>query len=72
MTPTLRCALVGTGSVANLHARAVEAHPRAQLVAVTDQNRAAADAFAERHAVPSVYDDLVSLLATERPDVVLI
>jgi predicted dehydrogenase len=72
MTPTLRCALVGTGSVANLHARAVEAHPRAQLVAVTDQNRAAADAFAERHAVPSVYDDLAALLAAERPDVVLI
>ena len=72
MTPTLRCALVGTGSVANLHARAVAAHPRAELVAVTDQNRAAADAFAERHGVPAVYDDFDELLAAERPDVVLI
>jgi predicted dehydrogenase len=72
MTTTLRCALVGTGSVANLHARAVAAHPRAQLVAVTDQNREAADAFAERHAVSAVYDDLEALLAAERPDVVLI
>jgi predicted dehydrogenase len=72
MTTTLRCALVGTGSVANLHARAVAAHPRATLVAVTDQSRPAADAFAERHAVPAVYDDLEALLAAERPDVLLI
>lgn len=72
MTPTLRCALVGTGSVANLHAQAVAAHPRADLVAVTDQNRTAAEAFAGRHGVPAVYDDLDELLAAERPDVVLI
>lgn len=69
---TLRIALVGTGSVANLHARAVIAYPRAELVAVTDHFRAAADSFAERHHVPAVYDDLESLLAAERPDVVLI
>lgn len=72
MTTMLRCALVGTGSVANLHARAVASHPRAQLVAVTDQSRGAADAFAERHGVPAVYDDLDALLAAESPDVVLI
>jgi predicted dehydrogenase len=72
LPPTLRVALVGTGSVANLHARAVAAHPRADLVAVTDQSRAAADDFAERHAVPAVYDDLDGLLAAEKPDVVLI
>ena len=36
MTPEtiLRCALVGTGAVAHLHARAVAAHPRAELVAI--------------------------------------
>lgn len=72
MPNTLRVALVGTGSVANLHARAVAAHPRADLVAVTDQSRTAADDFAARHAVPAVYDDLDGLLAAEKPDVVLI
>ncbi|MGV9193736.1 Gfo/Idh/MocA family protein [Microbacterium sp. MC2] len=72
MTPTLRTAIVGTGSVANLHARAVAAHPRAELVAVTDLSRAAADAFAQRHGAPTVYDDLAGLLAAEQPDVVLI
>ena len=32
----LRAALVGTGAVANSHARAVAAYPRAELVAVAD------------------------------------
>jgi predicted dehydrogenase len=68
----LRVALVGTGAVANLHARAVAAHPRAHLVAVTNLTRDAADAFAERYDVPAVYDDLDTLLAAERPDVLLI
>ncbi|MDY0908451.1 Gfo/Idh/MocA family oxidoreductase [Microbacterium sp. CFBP9034] len=71
-TATLRCVLVGTGAVANLHARAVAAHPRADLVAVTDLSRDAADAFAARYGIPAVYDDLDALLAAEQPDVVLI
>ncbi|MDN3494819.1 Gfo/Idh/MocA family oxidoreductase [Planococcus sp. APC 4015] len=72
MTGTLRVALVGTGSVAHKHADAVAAHPRAELVAVTDHTRAAADAFAVRHGVPAVYDDFAALLDAEHPDVVLI
>ncbi|WES63021.1 Gfo/Idh/MocA family oxidoreductase [Microbacter sp. GSS18] len=71
-TPTLRCALVGTGAVANLHAAGVAAHPRAELVAVTDISAEAAAAFAERHGVPAVHADLAALLEAERPDVVLI
>lgn len=72
MTTTLRVALVGTGSVANTHALAVAAHPRATLVAVTDHTRAAAEAFADRYGVPAVHDDLDGLLSAEHPDVVLI
>ena len=71
-SPELRCALVGTGAVAHLHARAVAAYPRAELVAVTDHSREKADEFAARYGVPLVYDDLDALLAAERPDVVLI
>ena len=70
MTTTLRCALVGTGAIANAHARAIAAHPHAELVAVTDHSRAAADDFAARWRVPAVYDDLDGLLAAEHPDVV--
>ncbi|WP_137845505.1 Gfo/Idh/MocA family oxidoreductase [Microbacterium sp. 2FI] len=68
----LRVALVGTGAVANLHARGVAAHSRAELVAVTDLTRANADAFASRYGIPAVYDDLDGMLAAEHPDVVLI
>ena len=72
MTSTLRVALVGTGSVARLHAEAVAAHPRSALVAVTDHSRSAADAFARTWEVPAVYDDLDALLEAEHPDVVLV
>ncbi len=72
MSETLRCAIVGTGAVAHLHARAVQSHPRAALVAVTDVDSAKAADFAESWADPAVYDTLDALLRVERPDVVLI
>ena len=72
MTQTLRCAIVGTGAVANLHARAVEAHPHARLVAVVDQSREKAEEFAARWGEPVVYDTLDELLRAEYVDVVLI
>ena len=68
----LRCAIVGTGSVAHFHARAVEAHPSATLVAVTNQTRSKADEFAAQWGSPAVYNTLDQLLEAEHPDVVLI
>lgn len=70
--PTLRCVLVGTGSVARLHAKAVAAHPRARLVAVADLSADRAAAFAAEHDVPRSYGDYDEMLAAEHPDVVLI
>jgi predicted dehydrogenase len=72
LTTSLRCALIGTGAVAHLHARAVASHPHAELVAVTNLHRSVADDFAAQWNVPAVYDDLDELLAAEHPDVVLI
>jgi predicted dehydrogenase len=72
MTGTLRCAIVGTGAVAHLHAGAVDAHANAELVAVTDQTRGRAEEFAASWHGPTVYDTLADLLAAESPDVVLI
>jgi len=72
MPDRLRCAIVGTGGVARLHAQAVAAHPRADLVAATDLSRERADEFAARWGVPAVYDTLDELLSAEHPDVVLI
>ncbi|MDL5351737.1 Gfo/Idh/MocA family oxidoreductase [Microbacterium sp. zg-YB36] len=72
MTTPLRCVIVGTGSVAHFHARAVAAYPDAELVAVSDLSRDAAEAFAQRWGGPVVHDTLEGMLAAERPDVVLI
>ncbi|MCR2783476.1 MULTISPECIES: Gfo/Idh/MocA family oxidoreductase [unclassified Microbacterium] len=72
MTTPLRCVIVGTGSVAHFHARAVAAYPDAELVAVSDLSRDAAEAFAQRWGGPAVHDTLEGMLAAERPDVVLI
>lgn len=72
MTAPLRCAIVGTGAIATSHARAVAAHPHADLVAVTDLSRASAVDFASRHGEPAVYDGLDEMLRAEQPDVVLI
>lgn len=72
-TPSgLRCAIVGTGAVAAFHAEAILAHPRAELVAVTNRTRSKADEFAAGWGDPAVYDTLDELLAAEHPDVVLI
>lgn len=72
MTDILRCAIVGTGAVAHLHARAVQAHPRAELAAVTDTDPGKAADFAAAWGAPEVFGSLESLLAVARPDVVLI
>ncbi|MEV7610069.1 Gfo/Idh/MocA family oxidoreductase [Microbacterium sp. NPDC089320] len=69
---TLRAALVGTGAVANAHARAVAAYPRAELVAVADLSREKAQEFAERYGISAAYGDLDEMLAAEQPDVVLV
>lgn len=66
----LRCAIVGTGAIANAHAKAVAAYPRASVVAVTDLNRESAERFASAWGVPAVYGSLDELLAAEKPDVV--
>lgn len=70
MTQTLRCAIVGTGSIANSHAKAIAAYPGASVVAVTDLDRGSAERFAASWEVPAVYDTLDELLAAEHPDVV--
>ncbi|WP_336646582.1 Gfo/Idh/MocA family protein [Microbacterium sp. USHLN186] len=69
---TLRCVLVGTGSVARLHAQAVAAHSRAELVAVADISVDRAAAFAAQYDVAVSYGDYDEMLEEQRPDVVLI
>jgi predicted dehydrogenase len=67
---TYRSAIVGTGSIATAHARAVRAAGgRAQLVAAVDVDIDRAGAFAKTWDVPHVYSSLAELLGQEQVDV---
>ncbi len=68
-----RAVLVGTGSIARQHVAAVaECTGRVELVAALDLDRARCETFCAQHGIPRAYDDLDTLLAAERPDLVLI
>jgi predicted dehydrogenase len=68
---TFRIAIVGTGGIANSHARAVQAQgERAQLVAGVDVDLGRAKEFAAKWDVPAVYSSLGDLLAADRVDLV--
>lgn len=66
-----RIAVVGTGGIANSHARAIAAHgERAELVAAVEVDRDRLDAFCDRYDVLGRYTDLAPMLERERPDLV--
>lgn len=65
----LRAAIVGTGYIADFHARGIQYAADVELVAVCDANSAVARAFGASWGVPS-YSALEQLLAKERVDVV--
>src|SRR5450756_357885 len=69
---TLKAAIVGTGAVAHLHAQAVIADPRVELVAACDCSAERREAFADRYDVVSRYATITELLAGEQLDVVIL
>ena len=69
---TLKAAIVGTGAVAHLHARAVLADHRVDLVAVCDVRAERRDAFADTYDVVRQYANITDLLAHERLDVAIL
>lgn len=68
--PVTRVAIVGSGAVANHHARHLAGCPSARLVAVVDLNRAAAETFAAKYRVARVHTSLSELLAAGEADAV--
>ena len=69
MTGThVRAAIVGTGFIAEFHARGIQNAEGVELVAVCDANVTVAQAFAKAWGVPA-YASLADLLAQERVDV---
>jgi predicted dehydrogenase len=65
----LRAAILGTGSVAHLHAAALRELPGVDLVAAADPTAQHLADFAEAYGVPGRYAALEDLLAAEEIDV---
>jgi predicted dehydrogenase/nucleoside-diphosphate-sugar epimerase len=63
-----KVALLGTGYIAEWHARAISSLRDVELVAVCDQATSRARTFAEKFGVPRTYSDLSTLLAGEELD----
>ena len=68
----LRIGLFGTGWVMDRHARAVNAHPRARLVAAANWRQPSLDAFAERHAIPRTTTDWTALASDPEVDAIVV
>lgn len=70
---TYHAALVGTGSIADAHVRAVEATSgRVVLDAAVDLDLKRVTDFGSRHNVAHVFTDLPTMLKERRPDIVLV
>lgn len=71
-TPScLRVAIIGAGQVAEkVHASYYATRSDVQMVAVMDNHPEQAQAFAERHAIPSAWQDVREMLEAVKPDVV--
>src|SRR5437763_604620 len=70
---SVRTAIIGTGSIANAHVRAVhDMGERARLVAAVEIDRERGERFASTYDIPFRYTDAAEMLAAQRPDLVLI
>ena len=66
----IRAAIVGTGYIAEFHARAIQNLDGVELACVCDTNLRSAKTFASAWKVPSAYDSLEAMLRDQRLDVI--
>lgn len=66
----IRVGLLGTGYIADWHAKALKTVPGTSLVAVCDRHEGRARAFGESHKVPRVYSELDAMLGDHELDVI--
>ena len=66
----IRSAIVGTGYIAEFHARAIRAVAGVELVSVCDTNLRSAQSFAAEWGVPAACGSLETMLKDQRIDVV--
>ena len=65
-----KVALLGTGYIAEWHAKAIASIRDVELVAVCDQSQLRAEAFGRKFKVPRVYGTLGAMLAAEQLDAI--
>jgi predicted dehydrogenase/nucleoside-diphosphate-sugar epimerase len=58
----LRVGLLGTGYIADWHARALKAIAGTQLVAACDRDARRVRAFVQKHSIPRLYDSVESMI----------
>jgi predicted dehydrogenase/nucleoside-diphosphate-sugar epimerase len=66
----MRAAIVGTGYIADFHARAIQQAEGVELVSVCDANLNRAKSFAAQWGITKVFDSLKSMLDSEHVDTV--
>jgi predicted dehydrogenase len=66
----IRIAIVGTGNIARVHAKALATAPLATVVAATDIDGSRLASFCQEFGIPGAYPDLRELLDQARPDLV--
>jgi predicted dehydrogenase len=69
---TLKIALAGAGYIAEIHARAIQAHPDADLVAVVEKFPEQASNFAKLHQVEQIYETVEEMITTGGVDAIVI
>lgn len=72
MNSKLKMAIVGAGIWGENHAKIYQAHPFCETVAICDQNRAKAQALAEKLGIPHCYDDCETMCRESGCDAVAI
>lgn len=72
MSDKIRIAVIGAGSISELHLQSYRNHPLAELVAICDLNEGRAKAKAEKYSIPHVYTDYRELLSRSDIDAVSI
>ncbi|XOK60544.1 Gfo/Idh/MocA family protein [Paenibacillus elgii] len=72
MKRNIRFALVGTGVIAMNHAKAIAAHPEAELVAIAEKDADRGRAFAAEHGIGQVFGDYERMLKQDDIDVICV
>ncbi len=70
MSDRVSVGVVGAGYISDYHLAALRTVPGAEVRAVCDLKRSAAERFAAAHGIPKAYADLDEMLRAERLDVV--